>query len=237
MKAGLIAAGEGARLRPAHPDTPKPLVPVAGVPLVHWVVKSLSRAGISDFTMLHNSRSRAVRPSLQAAFPKMTWRFLEENTASSWESFRLVSRELMHETDFIISTIDALISPRDLTLFIESVKKTACDAALGLTSFIDDEKPLFADLGEDGRISRLGPSAVQKRYVTSGLYYLRGLQARRLPPVSGFTRLREYWTSEVDRGARISGIVLSKTLDVDRPEDIKTAERFVREISAEESLA
>ena len=236
MKAGLIAAGEGSRLRAAFPDTPKPLVAVAGVPLCHWVVGSLQSAGINDFTMLHNTRSRSVEPSLRAAFPDASWRFIEKNTPSSWETFRLMAGLLSSEKECLISTIDALISPKDLARFIKTVRAADCDAALGLTSFIDDEKPLWAELDSNGMIPRLGPAAKDKRYATSGLYYLRSTSARRIPKDGGFKRLRDYWISEAARGARIAGVVLSKTLDVDRPEDLIAAERFVSGARFQEAL-
>ncbi len=237
MKAGLIAAGEGSRMRASHPGTPKPLIPVAGAPLVHWVIGSLTRAGISDFTMLHNSRGRGVAPSLTAAFPQAAWRFLEKDTPSSWESFKLVAGALASEPEFLISTIDALVAPADISLFIEASRKSACDAALGLTSFVDDEKPLWAELGEGGRIAALGPSAKGLRLATSGLYYLRRPLARRLKTAGGFKRLRDFWISETRRGTHLLGIVLSKTLDVDRPEDLREAELFIKETSLKGSLA
>jgi NDP-sugar pyrophosphorylase family protein len=48
MKAMILAAGEGTRLRPLTLDTPKPLLPVNGVPLVTYILKWLNKNGISD---------------------------------------------------------------------------------------------------------------------------------------------------------------------------------------------
>ena len=48
MKAMLLAAGRGERMRPITDRIPKPLVPVAGKPLIAYHLESLARAGIRD---------------------------------------------------------------------------------------------------------------------------------------------------------------------------------------------
>lgn len=48
MKAIVLAAGRGERLRPITDTTPKPLVPVAGKPLIVYHLEALARAGIHD---------------------------------------------------------------------------------------------------------------------------------------------------------------------------------------------
>lgn len=49
MRAFILAAGRGNRLRPLTDTTPKPLLPVAGgVRLIDWQLAALARAGIRD---------------------------------------------------------------------------------------------------------------------------------------------------------------------------------------------
>ena len=48
MKAIVLAAGRGERLRPITDTTPKPLVRVAGKPLIVYHLEALARAGIRD---------------------------------------------------------------------------------------------------------------------------------------------------------------------------------------------
>jgi N-acetyl-alpha-D-muramate 1-phosphate uridylyltransferase len=48
MKAMILAAGRGERLRPLTDRLPKALVPVAGTPLIVWHLRRLSAAGITD---------------------------------------------------------------------------------------------------------------------------------------------------------------------------------------------
>jgi MurNAc alpha-1-phosphate uridylyltransferase len=48
MKAMLLAAGRGERMRPLTDQCPKPLLPVAGKPLIAWHLTRLAAAGFTD---------------------------------------------------------------------------------------------------------------------------------------------------------------------------------------------
>lgn len=48
MKAIVLAAGRGERMRPLTDTTPKPLLPVADRPLIAYHLEALARAGIRD---------------------------------------------------------------------------------------------------------------------------------------------------------------------------------------------
>ncbi|MGH8132843.1 MAG: nucleotidyltransferase family protein, partial [Steroidobacteraceae bacterium] len=48
MKAMLLAAGRGERMRPLTDSLPKPLVPIGGKPLIGYHLTALARAGIRE---------------------------------------------------------------------------------------------------------------------------------------------------------------------------------------------
>ena len=48
MKAIILAAGKGTRMRPLTYGIPKPLLPVKGVPIIDWVIGNLRKCGEID---------------------------------------------------------------------------------------------------------------------------------------------------------------------------------------------
>lgn len=53
MKAMILAAGKGERLRPLTLHTPKPLVRAAGVPLIEYHIRALAAAGFRELVINH----------------------------------------------------------------------------------------------------------------------------------------------------------------------------------------
>lgn len=53
MKAMILAAGKGERLRPLTLHTPKPLVRAAGTPLIEFHIRALATAGFSELVINH----------------------------------------------------------------------------------------------------------------------------------------------------------------------------------------
>jgi N-acetyl-alpha-D-muramate 1-phosphate uridylyltransferase len=64
MKAMLLAAGRGERMRPVTDSTPKPLVRVGGRPLIAWHLAALARAGIREVVINLSWLGAQVRASL-----------------------------------------------------------------------------------------------------------------------------------------------------------------------------
>jgi MurNAc alpha-1-phosphate uridylyltransferase len=64
MKAMILAAGRGERMRPLTDRTPKPLLEVGGKPLIVWHIENLVRAGINDIVINHAHLGAQIEAAL-----------------------------------------------------------------------------------------------------------------------------------------------------------------------------
>jgi MurNAc alpha-1-phosphate uridylyltransferase len=64
MKAMILAAGRGERMRPLTDSCPKPLLKVRGRPLILWQVLNLVRAGITDIVINHAHLGQMIEDAL-----------------------------------------------------------------------------------------------------------------------------------------------------------------------------
>ena len=61
MKAWILSAGEGTRMRPLTANLPKPLLPVAGKPFLEHTIEALREAGAREMSVLIGWQGRRVK--------------------------------------------------------------------------------------------------------------------------------------------------------------------------------
>ncbi|MBD8532675.1 MULTISPECIES: N-acetylmuramate alpha-1-phosphate uridylyltransferase MurU [unclassified Massilia] len=64
MKAMILAAGRGERMRPLTDACPKPLLKVRGRPLIAWHILNLVRAGITEIVINHSHLGHMLEDAL-----------------------------------------------------------------------------------------------------------------------------------------------------------------------------
>jgi MurNAc alpha-1-phosphate uridylyltransferase len=64
MKAFILAAGRGERMRPLTDHTPKPLLAVGGKPLIVWHLEKLAAAGIQEVVINHAHLGEQIEATL-----------------------------------------------------------------------------------------------------------------------------------------------------------------------------
>jgi MurNAc alpha-1-phosphate uridylyltransferase len=64
MRAMILAAGRGERMRPLTDHTPKPLLMVGGKPLIVWHIERLAAAGITELVINHAHLGQQIEDAL-----------------------------------------------------------------------------------------------------------------------------------------------------------------------------
>ena len=225
---GIIAAGDGSRLRQAGWIVPKPMVPIAGVPLIESVIRNFVAAGITRLSIIVNEQERDCAAWVRTRFPDLDLHLMVKTTASSLESFRQVAGG-PGAGRMLVSTVDAWCRAADFARFVESARRRPPEATvLAVTPLVADEKPLGAMLDADGRITALGVES--PALVTAGVY-LVSERARRLEPPPRLGRLREHLAWLLASGEPMYGEVIETVVDVDRAEDVALAEALAARAS------
>jgi NDP-sugar pyrophosphorylase family protein len=228
MKAGIIAAGLGERFRAAGIATPKPLVEVGGRTLLERTIDAAAAAGAEEIALIVNAEYREVERAVREHAWPVPVHVTVKTTPSSMESFFTLAPRL-EGSPFLLLTVDAIFAPGALEGLARAGLAAGPAGTLAVTSFVDDEKPLWARL-DGGRITELGPGAAGSGWITSGMYFFFPLvyahveEARRRK----LGALRQFLALLLEKGERLHGHPVGKSVDVDRPEDVAVAEEFLK---------
>jgi NDP-sugar pyrophosphorylase family protein len=232
MNFAIIAAGEGSRLIAEGVTTPKPLLPVGGVPLIERLIGLAAANGAPCVTCIINEAAIAVRRFLEERPFPVPVQVLVQTTPSSLHSLHALL-PLLGGGAFCLFTVDAVCREAELRDFLAFAEGQADgDAVLAVTGFVNDEKPLYVRQDAAGRITSFddapppGPPVV-----TGGIYYFRPSTAPLLDDAvrRGTTHLRNALRRLLEGGQVVKAFPFSRIVDVDDRSDIEAAEQLLAE--------
>jgi NDP-sugar pyrophosphorylase family protein len=228
VKAGIIAAGLGERLRSAGIMTPKPLLALRGRTLLERTIDSVAAAGVTDVALIVNAEYPEVERFVRRTAWPVPVHLTVKTTPSSMESFFALEPHLK-DSPFLLTTVDAVTAPGVLTGLARHGLGAGPAGTLAVTNYVDDEKPLWVRLDGEGAIAELGPGATGSGWVTSGAYFFYPEVYDLVAEARGreLRALRAFLALILERGGRLAGFAAGDSIDVDRPEDIEVAERFL----------
>jgi mannose-1-phosphate guanylyltransferase len=109
VKAFLLAAGLGTRLRPLTNDLPKCLVPVAGKPLLAWWIEMMENSGIDEVLINLHYLPEKVENFLKEKETKIRFQiFYEEKLLGSAGTLKANREFICREKEFFILYADNL---------------------------------------------------------------------------------------------------------------------------------
>ena len=234
MKAGIIAAGEGSRLRSEGIALPKPLVTVDGIPLIERLITTFIRCGITEIACIVNEYSLEVKEFVEKKRFPIPIHCVVETTPSSMHSLFALAPHLRNDA-FLLSTVDSIFSEDEFAGYLRYAgQHRSVDGILAVTDFVDDENPLHVEMDEKKRIlsfkkSSIVPGSNQADWITGGLYIFSPKIFREMDAVlaRGIERLRNFLTYLIESGYVLEGYPFSKIVDVDHAGDIKAAEELL----------
>ena len=148
-------------------------------------------------------------------------------------SFYEISPWLAGET-FCLTTVDTIFHENEFKSYVEALRKATqddgWDGLMGVTDYVDDEKPLYVATDGDLQITGFLDQSDACRYISAGIY---GLSPSAINTLNGCigrgeSRMRNFQRALVADGQRLKAYPFSKVLDIDHASDIAKAESFLR---------
>ncbi len=233
MNYAIIAAGEGSRLVQEGVPVPKPLVELDGTPMIRRLIDIFAAYHPETLSVIVNEQMADVRLYLESIAGELPFdvRLIVKSTPSSMHSFYEVSQGFS-DGKFILTTVDTIFRRDDFLRYAEDFDTdSSVDGYMGVTTFIDDEKPLYVDVDQASKLITAFRDAPNEndKYISGGIY---GLTAPALSILSecmeqGVSRMRNYQRALISAGLRLKAHVFPKIVDVDHAADIVTAQNFI----------
>ncbi len=246
MRYAIIAAGEGSRLQQEGIESPKPLVNVHGEHLIDRLLRIFMANDAEEIVVICNDLTTLVSAHLVDIQQNglqgrpIPLRFLVKSTPSSMHSFFELSRYLEDSDAFVLTTVDTIFREEEFGSYISAFKQMLAkgeDGMMGVTDYIDDEKPLYVETVEETgdalypRITGFLDACDHPRFISGGIY---GLTPRAIKTLQGCmergeSRMRNFQRALIRDGLKLRAYPFTKVLDIDHASDIAKAEAFLSE--------
>jgi bifunctional UDP-N-acetylglucosamine pyrophosphorylase/glucosamine-1-phosphate N-acetyltransferase len=240
LKAIILSAGEGTRMRPLTLTKPKTMLPVAGKPIIQYNIESLRDSGVTDILLIVNYKEDMVRNYFKDGKDlgvNITYKKQEElsGTANA-----IGYGEDFVDDEFIVLNGDIILDTALLMNIIDEYYKNNPDTLMVLTEVEDPTLFGVVEIKENivnEIIEKPTIDEAPSNYVNTGIYIFNKDIFEKIAKTKKSSRgeyeITDSLAMQIDDGKTIWGFKSNKKwLDVGRPwELIEINEYFLEEIT------
>ena len=230
----IIAAGEGSRLKEEGVSALKPMVVVNSEMLIDRLIRVFLHNRATRIIIIVNDHSQALVEHIKSLDLPVPLQLVIKSTPSSFHSFyELVQSLGSTPEELCLATTDTIFREEEFSRYIDQfINNRVNDGLFAVTSFIDDETPLYVAVDETGTITGITDNAAQPNpFISAGIYCLRkpALAVVAAAMQEGVHRMRNYQKMLLQHNLDLKAWTFSKVLDIDHVSDIEKAEEFLKE--------
>lgn len=152
----LLAAGRGTRMKGLTEEVPKPLLEVAGRPILEHILVALAAAGVERFAIIvgwHGDKIERHFGDGSRFGVRVEYRRQEvrDGTARAL----LLGRDVVGDRPFVLGWGDILTAPRNYPRLLDRFRETSADLVLAVNWVEDPYRGAAVYCDETGRIERI----------------------------------------------------------------------------------
>jgi len=217
MKAVILAAGEGKRLRPFTETIPKVMLPVANKPVLEYVVDAVKKSGITEIILVVGYKKEVIMEYFKD-FKKTKITYVVQDKQLGTAHALLQAKNQIKDS-FIVLAGDNIIDQRSISRLIKDDSKY---------SILIKEHPHPSKYGvvfvEKGKLKEIveKPSEELGKFISTGIYKLPNSIFNKIKELTsqGIYDLTSVIQSLLDKGENINTIVADSWMDIVYPWDI-----------------
>ena len=234
-RAMVLAAGFGTRLAPLTHTTPKPLLPVAGVPFLDHVLGFLQAGGIREVVInLHHLGDQITAHVGDGARFGLAVRYSRESTIlDTGGGIKHAERWLAGEP-FLVVNGDSLFEIR-LADLVDFHRTRGGIATMALRADPDAARYGLVEIDDDDRVRRIvglppGPASRPLRgFMFPGLHVLEPAIFDHMTPDTAFSIVRATYRALLESDLPLYGYVTdARWINIDTPEALAATDRELR---------
>ncbi len=236
MKAMVLAAGLGTRLRPLTLDRPKPLVELAGRPVIAYNLALLRRHGIREVIINLHHHGEALRAALgDGARFGLDIHYSPEDPLLDTGGAIKNAEALLAPDDFLVMNGDTVIDLR-LDLLIAAHRERGATATLVVRHDAEQARYGLVEIDGDERVRRfLGKpaewSSPLESYMFAGVHMLSSRVFQYMPDLRPVSITREVYPRMLADGEPLYGFPYAGFWCViDTADDLARAERALASV-------
>jgi len=233
MKVIIPLAGLGTRLRPHTHTRPKPLVTVAGKPIIGHILDQFRDLDIEEYIFIVGHQGNQVKEYIEANYQLPRSSYFEQKELIGQSHAIWLARERLGGP--VIITYSDTIAETDLT----NLEEVDADGIFFVKE-VEDPRRFGVVVVEGGYITRLieKPPTTENKLAVIGLYYIKDsamlLDCIEEQMEKGLQLKGEYYLADalqimIERGARFIPRTVEVWKDCGKPETLLDTNRYLLE--------
>lgn len=131
MDAVILAGGEGTRLRPLTSTRPKPMLPVAGKPIIEWTLKALTKNDFDKILFVVGYGKDKIMGYFGEEIQGTEIKYVEQKEQLGTAHAVSLVKDYVSE-EFLLINGDLIVSEELITHFLEDSKTTNAENSIAL---------------------------------------------------------------------------------------------------------